>query len=73
MAKRRTAGAKKQLYDEFGVDLLIEHDAANDPFVDDCPSARYYASRHRDSCKICKFIDAHPGAFNQMKNRKEAK
>lgn len=36
-----------------GLRLLKEHFESNDPYVDDNPSARYYAEQHRKTCKDC--------------------
>lgn len=39
--------------------LLKEHFESNDPYVDDFPTARHEAARHRESCEYCKAYAKH--------------
>ena len=36
------------------MELLKEHYESNDPYVDDYPTARHEAARHRAACTYCK-------------------
>lgn len=50
----------------FGAELLIQHSRNNDPHIDNYPLAREESKKHRETCRICKFIDSHPNMFKRF-------
>lgn len=53
-------------FNKAGLELLGEHHDQNDPYVDDRPSARHYATEHRKTCDTCKLIDSNKKAFLKL-------
>jgi hypothetical protein len=56
----------KEQFEKLAFIELLNHHRTYNPYIDDYPTARHEAAKHRAECEICLFIDKHRKKFNEL-------